>query len=37
LTPSLSQAADAVAAVVDALQLRDVTLVAHDLGGPAGF
>jgi haloalkane dehalogenase len=36
-TPTLSQAADAVAAVVDALQLRDVTLVAHDLGGPAGF
>ena len=37
LMPTLSQAADAVAAVVDALQLRDVTLVAHDLGGPAGF
>jgi len=36
-TPTLAQAADAVTAVIDALQLRDVTLVAHDLGGPAGF
>jgi haloalkane dehalogenase len=36
-TPTLAQAGDAVAAVIDALQLRDVTLVAHDLGGPAGF
>jgi haloalkane dehalogenase len=35
--PTLAEAADAVAAVVDGLQLRDVTLVAHDLGGPAGF
>ena len=35
--PTLAQAADAVTAVIDALQLRDVTLVAHDLGGPAGF
>ena len=35
--PTLAQAGDAVTAVVDALQLRDVTLVAHDLGGPAGF
>lgn len=34
---TLAQAADAVIAVIDALQLRDVTLVAHDLGGPAGF
>jgi haloalkane dehalogenase len=34
---SLAHAADAVTAVVDALQLRDATLVAHDLGGPAGF
>ena len=34
---TLAQAGDAVTAVVDALQLRDVTLVAHDLGGPAGF
>jgi pimeloyl-ACP methyl ester carboxylesterase len=34
---TLAEAADAVAAVVDGLQLRDVTLVAHDLGGPAGF
>jgi pimeloyl-ACP methyl ester carboxylesterase len=36
-TPTLSQAGDAVTAVIDALQLRDVSLVAHDLGGPAGF
>jgi pimeloyl-ACP methyl ester carboxylesterase len=36
-TPTLAQAGDAVIAVIDALQLRDVTLVAHDLGGPAGF
>jgi pimeloyl-ACP methyl ester carboxylesterase len=35
--PTLAQAGDAVLAVIDALQLRDVTLVAHDLGGPAGF
>jgi haloalkane dehalogenase len=35
--PTLTSAADAVTAVVDALQVRDVTLVAHDLGGPAGF
>ncbi|HWF26923.1 MAG TPA: alpha/beta fold hydrolase [Mycobacterium sp.] len=35
--PTLTQAGDAVTAVIDALQLRDVTLVAHDLGGPAGF
>jgi pimeloyl-ACP methyl ester carboxylesterase len=35
--PTLADAADAVTAVVDTLQLRDVTLVAHDLGGPAGF
>jgi pimeloyl-ACP methyl ester carboxylesterase len=37
LNPTLAQAGDAVAAVIDALQLRDVTLVAHDLGGPAGL
>ncbi|HSS23601.1 MAG TPA: alpha/beta fold hydrolase, partial [Mycobacterium sp.] len=36
-TPTLAQAGNAVTAVIDALQLRDVTLVAHDLGGPAGF
>jgi pimeloyl-ACP methyl ester carboxylesterase len=36
-TPTLDQAGDAVTAVIDALQLRDVTLVTHDLGGPAGF
>jgi pimeloyl-ACP methyl ester carboxylesterase len=35
--PTLTDAADAVTAVVDQLQLDDVTLVAHDLGGPAGF
>ncbi len=35
--PTLAQAGEAVIAVVDALQLRDITLVAHDLGGPAGF
>ncbi|WP_156174215.1 alpha/beta fold hydrolase, partial [Mycobacterium nebraskense] len=35
--PTLAEAGEAVAAVIDALQLRDVTLVAHDLGGPAGF
>jgi pimeloyl-ACP methyl ester carboxylesterase len=36
-TPTLAQAGGAVIAVIDALQLRNVTLVAHDLGGPAGF
>jgi pimeloyl-ACP methyl ester carboxylesterase len=35
--PTLAQAGEAVTAVIDALQLRDVTLVAHDLGGPAGL
>jgi pimeloyl-ACP methyl ester carboxylesterase len=35
--PTLAAAADAVTAVLDGLQLHDVTLVAHDLGGPAGF
>jgi pimeloyl-ACP methyl ester carboxylesterase len=35
--PTLARAGDAVAAVMDKLQLRDLTLVAHDLGGPAGF
>ena len=34
---TLAHAADAVTAVVDTLQLNDVTLAAHDLGGPAGF
>ena len=34
---TLTHAAEAVTAVVDALQLNDITLVAHDLGGPAGF
>ncbi len=32
---TLSAASDAVGAVVDALDLRAVTLVFHDLGGPA--
>lgn len=36
-TPTLAGAADAVTAVVDALELHDVTLAAHDLGGPAAF
>src|ERR1700758_3326856 len=36
-TPTLAEAGEAVTAVIDALDLRDVTLVAHDLGGPAGF
>lgn len=36
-SPTLAQAGEAVVAVIDALQLRDLTLVAHDLGGPAGF
>jgi haloalkane dehalogenase len=35
--PTLAQAGDAVTAAIDALQLRDLTLAAHDLGGPAGF
>lgn len=30
--PTLAQAADAITSVIDALQLRDLTLVAHDLG-----
>jgi haloalkane dehalogenase len=37
VAPTLAQAGDAVIGVIDALQLRDITLVAHDLGGPAGF
>ena len=36
-TTTLTDAAGAVTAVVDALQLDDIMLVAHDLGGPAGF
>jgi pimeloyl-ACP methyl ester carboxylesterase len=35
--PTLAAAGDAVSAVIEDLQLRDVTLIAHDLGGPAGF
>lgn len=34
---TLAASAVAVAAVIDALDLRDITLVAHDLGGPAGL
>ena len=34
---SLAASAIAVGAVIEALDLRDVTLVAHDLGGPAGL
>lgn len=36
-SPTLAEAGEAVVAVIDALQLRDTTVVAHDLGGPAGF
>jgi pimeloyl-ACP methyl ester carboxylesterase len=35
--PTLAQAGDAVSAVIEALQLHDITLIAHDIGGPAGF
>jgi pimeloyl-ACP methyl ester carboxylesterase len=34
---TLADAARAVTTLVDVLQLDDVTLAAHDLGGPAGF
>jgi pimeloyl-ACP methyl ester carboxylesterase len=34
---TLAASATAVAAVIDALDLRDITLVAHDLGGPAAI
>jgi haloalkane dehalogenase len=34
---TLAASAAAVRAVMDALDLRDVTLVVHDLGGPAGI
>jgi pimeloyl-ACP methyl ester carboxylesterase len=34
---SLERAGRAVTAVIDALDLRDLTLVAHDLGGPAAL
>lgn len=33
---TLTSAAVAVGAVIDQLDLRDITLVLHDLGGPAG-
>lgn len=35
--PTLEDAARVVTAVVDALDLHNITLVAHDLGGPSGF
>ena len=34
---TLANASRAVRAVIEALDLRDLTLVAHDLGGPAGL
>jgi len=34
---TLAASATAVGAVIDALDLRDITLVLHDLGGPAGI
>lgn len=34
---TLDNSSGAVAAVIDALDLRDLTLVIHDLGGPAGL
>jgi len=36
-TPTIAEAGDAVTAVVETLELRDVTVVAHDLGGPAAL
>jgi pimeloyl-ACP methyl ester carboxylesterase len=36
-SPTLAQAGEAVTRVIDSLELRDINLVAHDLGGPAGF
>jgi len=36
-SPTIAAAGDAVTAVIDALGLRDVTMITHDLGGPAGF
>jgi pimeloyl-ACP methyl ester carboxylesterase len=35
--PTMANAGESVTAVIDALDLRDITLIAHDLGGPAGF
>ncbi|MBV8181447.1 MAG: alpha/beta fold hydrolase [Mycobacterium sp.] len=34
---SLHEAADAVSAIIDALDLHDVTVIMHDVGGPAGI
>jgi len=36
-TVTLQAAADAVASVIDAMELHDFTVVAHDLGGPAAL
>jgi pimeloyl-ACP methyl ester carboxylesterase len=35
--PTLRQAADAIGTVIDRLDLHDLTLVAHDLAGPAAI
>jgi pimeloyl-ACP methyl ester carboxylesterase len=35
--PTLAAAADAVSAVIEGLRLRDIAVIAHDLGGPAAF
>src|SRR5687767_7267888 len=34
---TLTAAAIAVGSLIDQLDLRDITLVVHDLGGPAGI
>src|SRR5690348_2271942 len=34
---TLANSTGALTAIIDALQRRDATLVAHDLGGPVGF
>jgi pimeloyl-ACP methyl ester carboxylesterase len=36
-TATLSRAAQAISAVIDALDLKEFTLVVHDLGGPAAL
>ena len=36
-TPGMREAADAIDAVVTRLDLHDITLVVHDLGGPAAL
>lgn len=35
--PTLGQVAEVITAVIDTLQLQDVTMVVHDIGGPVGF